>query len=147
MVLSAMGLNWGLWVFADHTHANTKQICPWSTCAMQCLTGVYLQAQTTVDAGNILTYASDEPWLFWLRKNLKTPNLSPCQDKNGAGFGISHVYICEKFTTKFHTCTDWMGCAESCTTAKSSSVEPNWIWPIDNTAERILNISSISCMG
>ena len=44
-----------------------------------------------------MTFAPDEPLYFDYGKNPKTPNLSPCQDKNGAGSGISPVYLWLKY--------------------------------------------------
>ena len=62
------------------THAKThaKQMRPRSSPAVQHFTHVYLQARTAVDADDIRT------WQTWR---------APCQNKDGAGSGISSVYL------------------------------------------------------
>ena len=55
-----------------------------------------------------VTYTPDEPRLFWLHEKPEDPQFEPhARDKNGAGFGISCVYLwlSVKDTRKFK---NWM---------------------------------------
>ena len=71
MALSAMELKLGVFlVFCQppYTKTNAKQMC----CSVLRMFIFTLRPQKMQ-----VTYAPDKPWLFWLRENLKTPNLSP----------------------------------------------------------------------
>ena len=86
---SAMWLNLGVFGFLQNTHekANAKQMRSRSTRTIM-LRPQYMQ----------VTYACDEPQLFWLReKPERPPNWAPCQDQDGTGSGISGVYLWENY--------------------------------------------------
>ena len=88
MVSSAMGLKLGIFGFLSTTDAKTKakQKRPRSSHP------VYLYAQNAVDAGDIRT------WRTTLKlttgKTQRHPIWAPCWNQDGAGSGVSHVYIC-----------------------------------------------------
>ena len=90
MALSVMELQLGVFRFLTTTHAETKAIKMhlWSLCTVLCFTHVYLHAQTTVQ------------WCTWqitvilIAGKTWIPQLeSLCLDKNGAGSGISSLYL------------------------------------------------------
>ena len=85
-----MGLNLGFFGFLANTHAKLKanQLLSGSSCSILHVF-VCLQAQTTVHAGHIRTFHG----YFDYGKNQKTPNLSPYRDQDGAGLGISGLYL------------------------------------------------------
>ena len=85
------GLKLGVFGFCrSHTQ---KQMRPWSSCAMQYFTHVYLHTQTTVDAGGIPTWRTTVILITW--KPRRPPIWAPCRDENGAGSGISRVCLCK----------------------------------------------------
>ena len=93
MALSAMGLNLGVFGFFPTTQAkaNAKQMRSWSVHAARILTHVFFMLRPQY---MLVTYAPDEPRLFWLReKTRRPPNWAPFRDQNGAGSGISGVYM------------------------------------------------------
>ena len=79
----------GIWVFADHAHGTKcKQTESMIPARRGHLMGVYLHAQTTVDAGDICT------WQITLIsiavKNLNTPPIgAPCRVENDTDSWIS----------------------------------------------------------
>ena len=89
MALSVLGSNWGsLGFYRPHTQ---KQTGPRPLCTMRHLTHFYLHAQTAVDAGDICTRRTRV--ILITGQTPETPNLSPCWAKNGAGSGISRLYL------------------------------------------------------
>ena len=72
----------GLWVFADHTKANAQSMHPWS------FTRVLSSSSDHNRCSDIGTWRTADTLI-----NLKIPNSSPMPDKNGAGSGISGVYL------------------------------------------------------
>ena len=83
----------GLRVFADHTRKKQMENkCTHNLCAPCDVLRIFnftLRLQYMQVA-----YAPDEPLLFWLREKLEDPKFEPtCWDKNGAGSGISLVYL------------------------------------------------------
>ena len=64
-------------------------MCPPFLCAVWRFKFVYLHAQTEVDAGDIHTWQTTVILII----NPKTPIWAQCQDKYGAGSGISPVYL------------------------------------------------------
>ena len=93
MASSAKGLKLGIFGFLPTTHAktNTKQMRPRSSHTVRCFTHVYLHAQTAVDEGDIRTRWTTV--ILIAGKTWRPPIWAPCQDKNGAGSGISPVYL------------------------------------------------------
>ena len=93
MASSAMGLKLGVFGFLPTTHAKThaKQMRPWSLHAVRHFTRVYLHTRTVVDAGDICTW-----WTTFILITGKTwrPLIwAPCRIQDGAGSGISRVYL------------------------------------------------------
>ena len=80
MASSAMGLSWGLWVFTDHIRKNKRKT-----------NAPMIFAQTAVDAGSIRTWQTTI--ILITGKPRRPPIWAPCRDKNGAGSGISLVYL------------------------------------------------------
>ena len=79
---------WGLRDFAVHTCKKTKviQMRSWSLHVIRRFMHVNPLAKTAVDAVDMI-----HTW--WTMKTQGSPIWAPCQDKNGAGFGISGVYL------------------------------------------------------
>ena len=95
MALSAMGLKLVVFGFLPTTHAKTeaKQMCSLNLCApcsVLCMLN-YLHAQTVVDVGDI--YNRGTTVILITGKIRRLPIWVPCRDKNGAGCGISLVYL------------------------------------------------------
>ena len=86
----AMGLKLGVFGFlpTTHTKTNAKQMRPWSWGTVKHFTRAYLHVQTAVHM-HLMNHSN-----FECRKNLNTPNFSPCRDKNGTGSGIFLVCDC-----------------------------------------------------
>ena len=71
--------------------ANAKQMCSRSLRAVWLLTWDCLHAQTTVRAGNSLTWQTTI--ILITVKTRRPPNWAPCGDQDGVGSGISGVYL------------------------------------------------------
>ena len=84
----------GIRVFADNTrNTSAKQMRPRSSRAMQHY-NAYLSSRSDCSRSMQVTYAPDEPRLFWLREKPEDPQFEPlCLDENGAGSGIFLVYL------------------------------------------------------
>ena len=89
----AMGLNLGVFRFLSTTRkSKRKQMRSWSLCAARLLACDYF---TLSPQYMQLTYAPDKPQLFSIMgKTRRPPNWAPCQDQDGAGSGISFIYLC-----------------------------------------------------
>ena len=87
------GAQFGVSMFLLTTHAktNANQMCSQSSHTIRFFMCVFLHAQTAVYACNICTWRITV--IFYYSKDPKTPNLSTCQDNDGADFGISGVYL------------------------------------------------------
>ena len=92
MALSAMGLKLKVFgFFADHTCK--KQM--WNKCAPNLCLPRAFYASLRSDCSRRRWHTHQIPWLFWLWEKTRRPaNWAPCQDKNGAGSGISLVHLC-----------------------------------------------------
>ena len=77
----------GIWVFADHTCKNKHK-----TNASTIFGYVYLHAQNR-NRCRWHTHLTNHGY-FDYGKKMSTPIWAPCRDQNGAGFGISLVYLC-----------------------------------------------------
>ena len=93
MTSSAVGLKLEIVGFLPTTHAktHTKQMRPWSLRTVQPFTHVYLHTQTAVDAGDIHTWQTTV--IFITGKSRRPRIWAPCRNKDGAGSGISGVYL------------------------------------------------------
>ena len=95
MVLSAMGLKLGIFRFflpTTHTQKqNAKQVPRWSLCTVLHFNTCYLHTQTVVDRGDICTWRT---MVILITRKIRIPPIwVPCRDQNGAGSGISLVYL------------------------------------------------------
>ena len=89
MASSAMGLKFGVFGFLQTTHAKTMR--PQSSHAVQHFTRVYLHARTAINTGDIRTWRTT---IVLITKNTQRPPIwAPCRNKDGAGSGISGVYL------------------------------------------------------
>ena len=90
---SAMGLELGVFGFLPTTYVKTNatQMRPRSLRAVRRFTRVYLHAQTAVDAGDIRTWQTMV--ILISGKTWRPPNWAPCRNQDGAGSGISCVYL------------------------------------------------------
>ena len=79
----------GVFGFLLTTH--TKQIRPRSLHTMRRFTRDYLHTQTTVDVGDICTWRTTVTLITG--KTRRPPIWASCWDQNGAGSGISLVYL------------------------------------------------------
>ena len=87
MVSSAMEFQLGVFVVLPTTHVekNANKMRPWSLCGVSCMFSSCLDNTT---------YAPDKSHLLWLQEKPKYPQLEPhARDKDGAGSGISGVYL------------------------------------------------------
>ena len=73
---------------------HAKHMRSWSSPAVQHFTRVYLHAWTTVDAGDIRTWRIMV--ILITGKTQRPPIWAPCRNKDGAGSGISRVYLCNR---------------------------------------------------
>ena len=90
MASSAMGIKLGVFGFYQpHMQKQTQTKCVHDLHMPCCVSArVNLHAQTAVDAGDIRTWRTTV-----ILTTGKTPIWAPCQDPNGAGSGISLVYL------------------------------------------------------
>ena len=92
MVSSAMGSIWGSSGFCwSRTQKQMQNRCPRSLHTMQHFMHAFIiTLRLQHDA---VKYAPNNPDYFYNGKNLKTPKFSPRQDQDGAGSGISGLYL------------------------------------------------------
>ena len=81
----------GLWVFTDHTCKNKHKTNASTIFARRAAFYACLSLHSDGSRCRWHTHLTKRRY-FDYRKNPKTPNLSPCQNQDGAGFGIS-IYI------------------------------------------------------
>ena len=93
MASSAMRLNLGVFGFLPTTHAkaNAKQMRSRSSRAARLSACDCFHAQPAVHAINLRTWRTTI--IFITGKTRRPPNWAPCQDQDGAGSGISGVYL------------------------------------------------------
>ena len=93
MASSAMGLNLGVFGFLPTTHP--KAMCSRSLRVARRFTHVWLHVQTAVHASNTRTWLTTI--ILITGKTRRPPIWAPWRDQDGAGSGISGVYICDVF--------------------------------------------------
>ena len=98
MGMSAIGFNLEIFRFLPNRYTKQKQnqCVQRSLHAMRHFMHVLYSHLDCTRCKNICTRQT-AVILITRKKYLKTPNLNPCKDNDGAGFGISGVYLCSAF--------------------------------------------------